>query len=85
MGPSVFSNTLHYVHTVESPEAMFELGKRIGSLCKAGDLILLNGPLGAGKTGEIKWDGAARKAVRASKGLLVDPDYRAPLLKFYGE
>lgn len=38
------------MHTVESPEAMFELGKRIGSLCKAGDLILLNGPLGAGKT-----------------------------------
>lgn len=38
------------MQTVESPEAMFELGKRIGSLCKAGDLILLNGPLGAGKT-----------------------------------
>ena len=50
MGPSAFSNTLLLVHTVESPEAMFELGKRIGSLCKAGDLILLNGPLGAGKT-----------------------------------
>ena len=29
---------------------MHELGKRIGSQCKAGDLILLNGPLGAGKT-----------------------------------
>lgn len=39
----------------------------------------------AGKSGAIKWDGAARKAVRASKGLLVDPDFRAPLLKFYGE
>jgi pimeloyl-ACP methyl ester carboxylesterase len=39
----------------------------------------------AGKSGGITWDGAARKAVRASKGLLVDPDFRAPLLKYYGE
>ena len=29
---------------------MHELGKRIGAQCLAGDLILLNGPLGAGKT-----------------------------------
>jgi len=47
------------VHTVESPEAMFELGKRIGSLCKAGDLILLNGPLGAGKTVFVQGLGAS--------------------------
>lgn len=35
---------------VESPAAMFELGEKIGAQLKAGDLILLNGPLGAGKT-----------------------------------
>ena len=29
---------------------MFELGKKIGAELIAGDLILLNGPLGAGKT-----------------------------------
>jgi tRNA threonylcarbamoyladenosine biosynthesis protein TsaE len=29
---------------------MHGLGKRIGAQCVAGDLILLNGPLGAGKT-----------------------------------
>ena len=29
---------------------MHGLGKRIGAQCLAGDLILLNGPLGAGKT-----------------------------------
>ena len=29
---------------------MHNLGLRIGAQCKAGDLILLNGPLGAGKT-----------------------------------
>ena len=47
------------MQTVESPEAMFELGKRIGSLCKAGDLILLNGPLGAGKTVFVQGLGAS--------------------------
>jgi tRNA threonylcarbamoyladenosine biosynthesis protein TsaE len=47
------------MQTVESPEAMFELGKRIGSLCKAGDLILLNGPLGAGKTVFVQGLGSA--------------------------
>ena len=29
---------------------MHALGVRLGSICEAGDLILLNGPLGAGKT-----------------------------------
>jgi tRNA threonylcarbamoyladenosine biosynthesis protein TsaE len=38
---------------------MFELGKRIGSLCEAGDLILLNGPLGAGKTVFVQGLGAS--------------------------
>ena len=47
------------MHRVESPEAMFELGKRIGSRCKAGDFILLNGPLGAGKTVFVQGVGAA--------------------------
>ena len=47
------------MQTVDTPEAMFELGKRIGSLCKAGDLILLNGPLGAGKTVLVQGIGAA--------------------------
>jgi tRNA threonylcarbamoyladenosine biosynthesis protein TsaE len=47
------------VHQVESPEAMFELGKKIGALCAAGDLILLNGPLGAGKTVLVQGIGAA--------------------------
>jgi len=39
----------------------------------------------AASTGSITWNAAAMSAVRKSKGLLRDPDFRAPLLKFYGE
>ena len=38
------------VHQIATAEEMFNLGKKVGSLCAPGDLILLNGPLGAGKT-----------------------------------
>ena len=37
---------------------MHELGTRIGSMCRAGDLILVNGPLGAGKTVLVQGIGA---------------------------
>ena len=36
-------------------------------------------------TGKITWDAASMSAVRKSKGLLVDNNFRAPLLKYYGE
>jgi len=38
---------------------MHALGMRIGKLCKPGDLILLNGPLGAGKTVLVQGIGQA--------------------------
>lgn len=38
---------------------MFELGQKLGSQLRAGDLILLNGPLGAGKTVLVQGIGAA--------------------------
>ncbi len=44
---------------IESAEQMYELGKRIGAECRAGDLILLNGPLGAGKTVLVQGIGEA--------------------------
>jgi len=38
------------VIAIATPDEMFSLGAKLGSQLKAGDLILLNGPLGAGKT-----------------------------------
>jgi tRNA threonylcarbamoyladenosine biosynthesis protein TsaE len=44
---------------IENAEQMHELGIRIGAECRAGDLILLNGPLGAGKTVLVQGIGEA--------------------------
>jgi len=44
---------------ITTAQAMFDLGQKIGSQLRAGDLILLNGPLGAGKTVLVQGIGAA--------------------------
>jgi len=38
------------VIAIATPDEMFALGAKIGASLVAGDLILINGPLGAGKT-----------------------------------
>jgi len=37
-------------HEIDTPEAMEEFGRRIGGMLRSGDLVVLTGPLGAGKT-----------------------------------
>ena len=44
---------------IASAQEMFDLGKMIGTQLRAGDLILLNGPLGAGKTVLVQGIGAS--------------------------
>jgi tRNA threonylcarbamoyladenosine biosynthesis protein TsaE len=38
------------VITVATPDEMHQLGKKLAGQFRAGDLVLVNGPLGAGKT-----------------------------------
>jgi tRNA threonylcarbamoyladenosine biosynthesis protein TsaE len=44
---------------IASAQEMFDLGKKLGAQLRAGDLILINGPLGAGKTVLVQGIGAA--------------------------
>ena len=62
MGPHVgpiFFFTYPSRVKIASAAAMHDLATRIGSMCRAGDLILVNGPLGAGKTVLVQGIGAA--------------------------
>jgi len=49
VGPNCFACNLTTVK-ITTPDAMFHLGATIGAKLHAGDLVLINGPLGAGKT-----------------------------------
>jgi tRNA threonylcarbamoyladenosine biosynthesis protein TsaE len=46
-------------HRIVDVEQMAALGEKIARQCRAGDLILLNGPLGAGKTVFVQGVGRA--------------------------
>lgn len=59
---------------------MHSLGQRIGALCKAGDLILLNGPLGAGKTILVQGIGEALGISEVtSPTFVISRIHKAPL------
>ena len=46
-------------HRIADVEAMAALGEKVAGICRPGDLILLNGPLGAGKTVFVQGIGRA--------------------------
>ena len=50
-------------YTVETPEEMHQLGAKLASDFKAGNLIVLTGPLGAGKTTLTRGIGEALGAI----------------------
>ena len=59
---------------------MHELGYRIGLQCRAGDLILLNGPLGAGKTVLVQGIGEALGITDVtSPTFVISRIHKAPL------
>lgn len=48
---------------IENPEAMISLGEKVAELLKAGDLVVLIGSLGAGKTTFSRGVGKALKVI----------------------
>jgi tRNA threonylcarbamoyladenosine biosynthesis protein TsaE len=46
-------------HRIADVDQMAALGEKVAQLCRPGDLILLNGPLGAGKTVFVQGVGKA--------------------------
>jgi tRNA threonylcarbamoyladenosine biosynthesis protein TsaE len=53
------SNSEVSTHRIADVKEMTALGEKVARQCRAGDLILLNGPLGAGKTVLVQGIGAA--------------------------
>jgi tRNA threonylcarbamoyladenosine biosynthesis protein TsaE len=65
---------------IASAQEMFDLGKRIGAQLRAGDLILLNGPLGAGKTVLVQGIGTALEFTEVtSPTFVISRIHKGPL------
>jgi tRNA threonylcarbamoyladenosine biosynthesis protein TsaE len=57
--------------TLPTAADTFEFGRRLASVLRAGDLVVLNGPLGAGKTALTQGIGAGL----AVRGTVVSPTF----------
>jgi len=67
---------------IETPEAMADLGRQLAAHLRAGDLVLLNGELGAGKTTLTRGIGEAlnvRGAVTSPTFVLARTHPRVPI------
>jgi tRNA threonylcarbamoyladenosine biosynthesis protein TsaE len=86
----VVTPTQHHISTGEwqtqNAEETFHLGKRIGAQLNGGEILLLDGPLGAGKTVFVKGLAAALnidpEEVTSPSFTLVNP-YAGRLLLFH--
>jgi tRNA threonylcarbamoyladenosine biosynthesis protein TsaE len=56
---------------IDSPQAMFELGEKIGRQLKPSDVVVLNGELGAGKTVLTQGVGSALKILGVTSPTFV--------------
>lgn len=63
--------TVLAVRTVATPEDMHALGVRLGSVLRAGDVVVLTGPLGAGKTTLTRGIGAGLRV----RGPVTSPTF----------
>lgn len=73
------------VLTTTEPEETRQLGEKLGSLLKGGEVIFLSGPLGAGKTQLAKGIAAAlkvKKEVTSPTFTLIN-QYQGEKLNFY--
>ena len=50
-------------HTIATPEQMNQVGAKLAGLLQAGDLVVLTGPLGAGKATLTRGVGAALNGI----------------------
>jgi tRNA threonylcarbamoyladenosine biosynthesis protein TsaE len=70
---------------VESPEAMRALGARIGAVARPGDILLLEGPFGAGKTTFVQGlaAGLEVEAPVSSPSFVIESQYRGRLVLYH--
>lgn len=70
---------------VATPEAMRDLGRRLGASAQAGDRFLLDGPFGAGKTTFVQGLalGLDVTATVSSPSFVIETQYRGRLVLYH--